>query len=79
MDMPEWFPAALAEARREDRRTGIAAMPRLKFFCGRDWLRPFGSMIGIYWDKDPDPPEGNLIYRRWLLLRYSFSLRIDRN
>ncbi len=79
MDMPEWFGPALAEARRQDKMARIAAMPRVQFFWCRDWMRQFGSMIGVYWDKDPCPPDGNVIYRRWFLLRYNFSIRIDRN
>lgn len=78
MEMPEWFPKALEDARRQDRLARIAAMPRIKFVWDYDWVRQLGYMIGFYWDKDPDPLEGNFIYRRWFLIRYNFSIRLDR-
>ena len=58
----------------------IAKMPAIKFRCGRDHCYGPGCWaIGIGWHKDPSPSEGEVIYRRWLVLRFAFRLLLDRN
>lgn len=54
------------------------ALPRVKLVCGIDHLR-FGFNghhfeIGALWDANPWPRPGELIYRKWWVLR----LHIDR-
>lgn len=49
----------------------VAAMPRVKLVCRRDWM--WGPArhyeIGAYWDADPWPRLGAEIYRRRWLIR----------
>lgn len=52
----------------------VARLPRVKFVCGRDWLRMGHNYeIGFWWDRDPWPRLGALIYRRRFIIR----IRID--
>jgi hypothetical protein len=51
----------------------VMALPRVKFVCGRDWLRMGQWEIGFYWDANPWPRLGELIYRR----RFIFRIYID--
>lgn len=48
----------------------VAAMPRVKLVCGRNWWHWPGRHyeIGAYWDANPWPRFGELIYRRkWII------------
>lgn len=48
--------------------------------CGKDWSRGFDAyVIGLWWDPDPEPIEGQEVYRRWLAVRWRwrFTLRWD--
>jgi hypothetical protein len=62
-----------------ERRTKIEAMPRVRFVCGRGWEYGPGCFnIGIYWDKNPDPADGEVLYRRQFLLCWYYRIWIRR-
>lgn len=57
------------------RRANIEAMPRVRFVCGRDWYSD-QFHIGLYWGKNLDASEGDLVYLRRFVLSLRFSLRL---
>lgn len=77
--IPEWFKRDLDKARFQDRAARIAAMPRVKILCGRDWgYGPTSYSFGAMWDKDPAPDEGAYIYRRRVVLHLTFRLTLEK-
>jgi hypothetical protein len=69
------------DAQTSKRRSQIAALPRVKFVCGRDWAYgPEGYKIGVMWRRNFDAGEGEMVYsKRWLLcLRWRFSWFVER-
>lgn len=64
----------------EDVHPIVAAMPRVRFVCQRDVLRYRGHEIGVLWDANPWPRLGELVYRKWLVLRFvlNFDFLVDR-
>jgi hypothetical protein len=61
------------------RRSHIASMPRWRFYIGRALdCGPDDYMIALHWRKYLDAGEGELIYRKWIVLRLRFRLNIDR-
>lgn len=76
---PGWFDEAIRQAMRQDSLARIAAMPPIRFICERDVrYGPDTYAIGLVWSKNPDPPEGEYIYRRRLILRLTFRLSLER-
>lgn len=50
-------------------------MPRVKFVWGRDWLTgPDIRQVGVYWAKNTNAAECEIIYQRWLLVRWVFAV-----
>ena len=73
--VPDWFKRDLEKARWQDRNARIAAMPRVKVLCGKDWaMGPWCYSFGVMWDKNPDPPECEWIYRRRWVLTLTFHI-----
>lgn len=63
----------------ETMRAQVAAMPRWRFVCEKDWLRgPWDYAIGFVWKRNFDAQPGQIIYRRQIVLRLTFRLRLDR-
>lgn len=57
----------------------IADMPRIKFIFGKDWrYSPWCYSIGVMWDKNLCPLEGEYIYRRRFVLHLTFHLSIEK-
>lgn len=62
-----------------EHRAYIAKLPRMLWFCERDLLAgPHVFRIGVYWDKKLDAAEGELVYRRAIVLRWSFWISLAR-
>ena len=63
-----------------EHRQKIAAMPRIRFVCGRDWYwGPDSYAIGFYWGKNLYANEGECVYSHAFVLHISFSLRLETN
>lgn len=63
-------PEVLAEIERQ---------PRVKIVFGRMCgYGPDTFEFGAYWDKDPVPIEGNMLYRRRFVLRVQFRAWVGR-
>ncbi|PWT72138.1 MAG: hypothetical protein C5B60_09930 [Chloroflexi bacterium] len=61
--------------RDAERAATIKAMPRIRFFCGRDWCHgPDTFHLGVWWGKDANAGEGELVYQHWLTLRWRFRI-----
>lgn len=61
----------------ERRKARIAALPRIKFRCGRDWTHASGNIIGVYWGKKLNAEEGELIYQKWIEFRWLFRFDVS--
>lgn len=57
-------------------REKVKLLPRVKFVHGRDWMNDRADIreIGVYWRKDAAAPEGGMVYRHRLVLRWHFSV-----
>lgn len=57
----------------------VATMPRVKLLCGVDYLRDgFHGRhfeVGALWDANPWPRSGELIYRKWWVIRFHLDRR----
>ena len=61
------------------RRAAIEKMPRWRFYAGRALDRGRDDyMVALHWRKCLDAAEGEIIYRKWIVLRLRFRLNIDR-
>ena len=49
----------------------IAAMPRVRVWCGRDYYR-FGMSAGVAWAKSPDVQEGEIVYRKSIEIAWTW-------
>lgn len=49
-------------------------VPRVRLLFGRDWFNYRAWQIGVEWDLDPDPQQGNHIYRK----RFVFRVFLDK-
>lgn len=56
----------------------IKTMPRVLFVCGRDWMvGPDHFELGVLWGKDRNAAPCERVYRKHVLLRWSFRFRLD--
>lgn len=77
--LPPSYTKKLMEDRAAKRREVIGAMPRLHFVCGHDWMLSDDTFfVGFFWHKNQNASECENIYQRWFLLRWRFSMRLDR-
>lgn len=65
--------------RENARRDRIAARPRVWFlFFERNLSKEGYRSIGVKWDKDPNPDEGCMIYRRSFVIHIAFKVWLER-
>ncbi len=58
-------------------RARIEAMPRVRFLCGRNWYYgPHEYELGVLWGKNLEAAEGDMVYQREFVLRFSFHFRL---
>lgn len=54
----------------------LAKLPNYRFVCGRDWHGPESYQFGVYWGKRLDAQQGELVYRKYFILRWTFYFRM---
>jgi hypothetical protein len=60
-------------------RAQIEAMPRWRFVHEKDWCTgPNIYAIGFLWGRNFDATEGELIYRKRLLLKFKLKIWLER-
>lgn len=63
---------------KETLRRQALEMPRVRFVCERDWMTgPDTFAIGVLWNRNIDAQPGEFVYRKRIVLRWVFRLRLE--